>query len=230
MFDMDVATESGHMPVQFFSAADDAPLIIILMDAIGIREELRDVARHLQREGYNVALPNLYYREGDIRDLDMNRDRDVIMRLYAGYSHAMATEDMGALLEHVSQRPVGLLGYCMGGAKALVLAGIFPDTIAASAAIHPGGIATEAEDSPHRIAPHARGELYIAIADQDPYATESQIAQLREHLDNADSHYTLEVYQGAQHGFAFESLPTFNGDARTRYLRSALALFQRALH
>ena len=34
------------------------------MDAPGIREELRDIVRRLGTVGYNVLLPNLYYRAG----------------------------------------------------------------------------------------------------------------------------------------------------------------------
>jgi carboxymethylenebutenolidase len=34
------------------------------MDAPGIREELRDMARRLATIGYYVLLPNLYYRAG----------------------------------------------------------------------------------------------------------------------------------------------------------------------
>ncbi len=34
------------------------------MDAPGIREELRDMARRLGTVGYYVMLPNLYYRSG----------------------------------------------------------------------------------------------------------------------------------------------------------------------
>ena len=38
------------------------PVIIFFMDAPGIREELRDMARRLATVGYYVLLPNLYYR------------------------------------------------------------------------------------------------------------------------------------------------------------------------
>lgn len=226
-----VATAAGQMPVQHFPSSDSAPLVVILMDAIGIREELRDVARLVQREGYNVALPNLYYREGPVENLDMNApdDRETIMRLYKGYSHQMALQDITALLDQFTHRPVGLLGYCMGGAKALVVAGSLPDKIAAAAAIHPGGIATGAEDSPHRLAPLSSGELYLAIADEDPYATPEQVQQLTTALDEADSQYTLEHYSGAHHGFAFASLPTYNAEAQHRYQQATLALFNRTL-
>src|SRR5689334_25138643 len=40
------------------------PLILFYMDAPGIREELRDMARRFATVGYCVMLPNLYYRAG----------------------------------------------------------------------------------------------------------------------------------------------------------------------
>src|SRR5271168_1665321 len=40
------------------------PAVFLLMDAPGIREELRDMTRRLATVGYYVLLPNLYYRAG----------------------------------------------------------------------------------------------------------------------------------------------------------------------
>src|ERR1700754_3773489 len=40
------------------------PVILFLMDAPAIREELRDMARRFASSGYYVMLPNLYYRSG----------------------------------------------------------------------------------------------------------------------------------------------------------------------
>src|ERR1700747_150352 len=41
-----------------------SPAVFFLMDAHGIREELRMMARRLATVGYYVLLPNLYYRAG----------------------------------------------------------------------------------------------------------------------------------------------------------------------
>lgn len=229
-----IKTDAGDMPVACFeSSRENAPLIVVLMDAIGIREELRDVARSLNDLGYRVALPNLYYRDGHIEDLSLGspEGQQTIMRLYMSLSHDMVTADMKSLLASLAQdQPVGLLGYCMGGANALVLAGTYPEYIKAAAAIHPGGIVSEAPDSPHRTAPAASGELYIGIADDDPYATEAQVAELEKALQSGGANYTLEYHRGAAHGFSFESLPSYNAEAKARYWRATLDLFDRRLN
>ena len=63
---LDITTAAGQM--ETFSCRPDRggpfPAVFLLMDAPGIREELRDMARRLGTVGYYVLLPNLYYRAG----------------------------------------------------------------------------------------------------------------------------------------------------------------------
>src|SRR5881394_3007644 len=73
---LNIATRDG--PMETFICRPERgvhPAVLFLMDAPGIREELRDMARRLATVGYCVLLPNLYYRAGrdtiygpDVRD------------------------------------------------------------------------------------------------------------------------------------------------------------------
>ena len=63
---LDIPTADGAMPT-FVCRPDRGgplPAVFLLMDAPGIREELRDMARRMATVGYLVLLPNLYYRAG----------------------------------------------------------------------------------------------------------------------------------------------------------------------
>ena len=64
--DVDITTGAGEMPtfVCHPERGGPHPAVLLLMDAPGIREELRDMARRLATVGYFVLLPNLYYRAG----------------------------------------------------------------------------------------------------------------------------------------------------------------------
>src|ERR1700690_584998 len=63
---LDIATGDGAMEtfVCHPERGGPFPAVFVLMDAPGIREELRDMARRLGTVGYYVVLPNLYYRAG----------------------------------------------------------------------------------------------------------------------------------------------------------------------
>ena len=63
---LDIATKDGAMEtfVCHPERGGPHPAVLLLMDAPGVREELRDMARRLGTVGYFVLLPNLYYRAG----------------------------------------------------------------------------------------------------------------------------------------------------------------------
>src|SRR5262245_9821845 len=63
---VDITTADGSMDTFVCCPERDLPYpaVCFLMDAYGIREELRDMARRLATVGYYVLLPNLYYRAG----------------------------------------------------------------------------------------------------------------------------------------------------------------------
>jgi len=71
---LDIATTDGAMETFICHPERGGPFpaVFLLMDAPGIREELRDMARRLGTVGYYVLLPNLYYRAG--RDTIYGRD------------------------------------------------------------------------------------------------------------------------------------------------------------
>ena len=63
---LDVVTRAGAMETFITRPERGGPFppVFLLMDAPGIREELRDMARRLATSGYYVMLPNMYYRAG----------------------------------------------------------------------------------------------------------------------------------------------------------------------
>src|SRR5467141_3821947 len=104
-----------------------SPAVFFLMDAYGIREELKDMARRLATVGYYVLLPNLYYRAGK----DTKYGPDVLTHGSEEHGRMRAVrtkmtippvmEDVAALIAFADSRkeskkgPVGAHGYCMSG-------------------------------------------------------------------------------------------------------------------
>ena len=125
--EFDVTTPDGTMPC--FAAWPDAdgphPVIVMYMDAPGIREELYNFARRIAAQGYYAILPDLYYRLGTHRFNLSNRTEKMTEMIFAAW-HSLANADVvsdtGALLEALgeddaaSDGPMGCVGYCMSGA------------------------------------------------------------------------------------------------------------------
>jgi len=63
---IDIPAKDGRITTFIVHPERDGPhpVLLFYMDAPGIREELRDMARRFATVGYYVMLPNLYYRAG----------------------------------------------------------------------------------------------------------------------------------------------------------------------
>jgi carboxymethylenebutenolidase len=214
------------------------PVILFYMDAPGIREELRDMARRLATSGYYVMLPNLYYRAGVMELGPINPDpespeRKRMFALMNAINIPLVMDDTRALLAYAeadkaaNTRIVGALGYCMSGRYAVNAATHFADRVKAAASIYGTHLATEQPDSPHLAAGKTKAELYFACAETDIYAPAEIIAKLRESMKGTGNE--VEIYPGTHHGFAFPRRPVYDRDAAERHWERLLALYRRKL-
>ena len=224
------------------------PAVVIYMDFWGVREELFDIARRVGTVGYCCMLPDLYYRQGRVRNewrneknemisahrLDPEQRRQALAPLQQ-LSNAMVVEDTGALLRFIDKgepvRPggVGSIGYCMGGRHVLCVAGAYPERFIAGASLHGTALISEREDSPHHLARRFRGELYCGFAEHDPYASPAMIKQLSELLAASDLRYRYEIHPGAEHGYALPNRDIHDKAAANRDWEIIFAMFRRQL-
>src|ERR1700747_3581602 len=101
--DVNVTGRSGAIPS--FAVCPDGPGafpgIILYMDAPGIREELRNMARRIARHGYFCILPDMYYRLGTVL-FDLPRRTDamsaVIRDCMNSLTNELVTDDTSAML------------------------------------------------------------------------------------------------------------------------------------
>ncbi|MDB5452653.1 MAG: hydrolase, partial [Caulobacteraceae bacterium] len=99
------------------------PLILFLMDAPGIREELRDMARRFAAAGHYVMLPNLFHRQGllELPPLPPQESLARMYRLIDTLSIAQVMDDCDAMLAFADRDPAArpgptaAVGYCMSG-------------------------------------------------------------------------------------------------------------------
>ena len=210
------------------------------MDGIGMRPALMEIAERIANNGYYVLLPNLFYRvEFDARNgmkvfTDPDLRRDLMTRVMPSASPANVMRDTEALLAHLAaQREVRERthrdhGYCMGGRLAVYAAGHFGDRIAAAASYHGSGLATDAPDSPHRLAPNMKARVYVAGAIKDPNFDDAQKARLEQALTDAGVDHTIETYN-ALHGFVPRDTPVHDEAATAKHWETLLALFAATL-
>ena len=215
------------------------PLILFLMDAPGIREELRDMARRLASTGYYVMLPNLYYRAGVLELVppggamdDALRER--MMGLMNGLTIPMVMDDVAAMVAFAATQPeadatrIGTVGYCMSGQFAINAAVRLPQ-VKAAASIHGTYLVTDADDSPHLAARKSSAELYFACAETDRWAPLETVEALRAALAADGARAEVEIYPGAEHGFTFPQRALYQKRGAERHWERLNALYRRNL-
>jgi len=244
---VDIPTPDGTCPASLFvpSGSGPWPGVLMYMDGIGMRPALYPIAQRIADAGHAVLLPDLFYRAGPYLAPDPKllfsdpAVREAFRKVVAMPPAASIMSDTRAFLDTLGARPevrpskVGVTGYCMGGRFALMAAGTFPDRIAAAAAFHPGGLATDAPDSPHLLAPRMGGahgvKVYVAGADQDPNFPDDMKQRLEDALTAAGVDHRVETYAGMRHGWVPSDTPVHSPEGAERHFQALLDLYASTL-
>jgi carboxymethylenebutenolidase len=238
---LQIQTNDGEMETYLVhpGGTEPAPIVVIYMDAPGIRAELHDFARRIAREGYCCVLPDLYYRRGrvrfDLRQMTADQGKEMFTHMES-LSNALVIADTESLLAALQNEPLaasgpkGCIGYCMSGQFIMSVAGSFPDDFHASVSCYGVGIVTPKPDSPHRLAQNVQGEIFFAFAEIDQYVPDDVIPTLREELAKYGIVDAIETYPGTHHGFCFpERVGAYNEPAAEDVWRKTFAMFDRQL-
>jgi len=240
---LEIETADGICPAVLFrpdaANASDCPGLLFYMDIFGPRPALDGMAQRLADQGYVVLLPDLFYREGAYEPVDLGRTladdaaKAEVFSRAKRTTPAMTRSDseafIAALRREVGARRLGVVGYCMGGARAITAAGAYPDDLVAVASLHGSRLADDAPDSPHRSAAAIKARVYVGCAGVDGSFPPEQSTALADAFRRAEVDFTLENYVGCAHGWTVPDQPVFNPEGAERAFRRVCALFGETL-
>lgn len=238
--DIQLKTSDGLANAGLFrSAASAKAAIILYMDAFGPRPALDQMAERLAGDNYAVLVPDLFYRNAPYGPFEAKtafsneKRKAVITGLLSGTTQDMTIRDCGAFLDALDAEgvtgPVGTVGYCMGGARALNAAATYPGRIVAAASFHGGNLASDAADSPHRNATSIKARVYVGTAGVDRSFPPEQSARLAEALRTAEVDHVIENYAGMAHGWCVPDHSAFDATGAERHSKRLATLFSETL-
>ncbi len=240
---IDVATPDGVADCYLARPGDDGrhPAVLLMIDAIGLRPRIEEMADRIAAAGYFVLAPNVFYRAGraplwetpDLADPEARgRFMQSVGPLITSLTPRSIAADGGAYLDQLAELaegPVGITGYCFGGRLGWMIAAAHRDRIAALGGFHTGRMVTDEDDSPHLLAPKITAEVYWGHADHDQSMTPENIATLDRAMDEAGVRHTTELYAGAAHGYTMSDMGAFNQAACERHFEALFELLGRKL-
>ncbi|MEO1662639.1 MAG: dienelactone hydrolase family protein [Pseudomonadota bacterium] len=235
-----VPTPDGEIDALFIHPVSGAhAAVIIWPDIHGVRPAFFDMARSLAGAGYSVIAANPYYRThegrlfGDGETIRSEGGREKVGPHYQALSPATVKTDSAAIVAWLdaqdavdSGRGIGAIGFCMTGSWTLRAAAALPERLKAPASFHGGGLVTDAEDSPHKLAGQMQGGVLIAIAENDHERQPEAQGELIAAFEAAGVPAEIKVYADAMHGWVPTDSRAHNPEQSARAWGRMLALFE----
>lgn len=178
--------------------------VIVLQEAFGVNDHIRDVANRFAEAGYVAAAPHLFHRSGD-PEFGYDNPQEVmpnIMQLQADEIEA----DIEATLAHLASLGFGpdrvaAVGFCMGGSISFVAAAYW--SLGAAVSFYGGGIAQSRFGFPplFDLAPTLQTPWLGLFGDRDGSIPTSEVEGLTAAVGKAAPETEVVRYPEAEHGF-----------------------------
>ena len=193
------STAGGYLAVP---ESGNGPGVIVIQEWWGLVDHITDVCDRFAGAGFVALAPDLYHGQKVAPG-----EPDEAGKAMMAMKMDRAARDMSGAVDEVRRRggrdKVGVIGFCMGGGLALVLATQRPDAVAAVVPAY--GIIPWPDAQPDY------GAMSAAVlghyAEKDDYFTPEAAQALAEQLRGLGKSVEIHVYPGADHAFFNDTRP-----------------------
>jgi carboxymethylenebutenolidase len=223
MGEMVTFPSNGHTCDGYLAGDGSGPGVIVIQEWWGLVPHITDVAERFAAAGFTALAPDLYHGES-------TTEPDGAGKLMMALNLETAAKDLSgavALLQEKTGRDkVGVVGYCMGGGLALVLATQRPDAVAAAAPYYGVIPWQSAQPDWSKIEAKIVGEY----AEKDGFAGPDAVQALEDQLKQLGKDVTLHIHAGADHAFFNDTRPeVYDAEASKLAFDRTVALFRDTL-
>lgn len=213
-----VTTPDGDM--ELYEAQPDGPPrggVVVIQEAFGLNEHIRDVTRRVAAAGYHAVAPALFHRSGGgTVEYD---NFDAVMPMFERITDDGTLTDVDGALDHLrgagfDDAQIGLVGFCFGGRVSFLVAA--RRRLGACVGFYGGGIAGAGRlQFPALIGESAalRTPWLGLFGDEDRGIPVEDVERLRDALREAPCPTEIVRYPGAAHGFHCDVRDAYDADA-----------------
>ena len=172
---------------------EDGPGVVVIQEWWGLVDHIKDVCDRLAASGFYALAPDLY--KGKV-----STEPDEAAKEMMALRMDEASKDMSGAVEELSMRTgkdqVGVVGFCMGGGLAYVLAASNPKV---KALVPFYGVIPWPDAMPDysKIVAAIQGHY----AEKDDFASPKVVRELEEKLKDLGKSVEFYIYPGTEHAF-----------------------------
>ena len=174
------------------------PAVVVAMHGPGLDEQMQDVLHRLHREGYAVAVPDLFHRLPAgmemMARIGMLRDEEIVADMNAALA-ILKAKDIGITR-------AGVTGFCMGGRVTYLMACVNPE-FKAAAAFYGGGIMKQWGDGPTPFERSAQMHCPLIgfFGEEDTNPSPDDVLKIDAELTRLGKWHEFHMYKNTHHAF-----------------------------
>ena len=214
-----IPVKDGEIPAYraMPSKGKSFPVALVVQEIFGVHEHIKDICCRFAKLGYLAIAPELYARQGDVSQLQMN---EIISKVVSKVPDAQVMSDLDAAVGWAAKNngntnKLGITGFCWGGRIVWLYAAHNPKLKAGVAWY--GRLVGQGNElqpkHPIDVAAQIKAPVLGLYAEKDGGIPLDSVEKMRAALKAANSKSDIIVYPGAQHGFHADYRPSYNKEA-----------------
>jgi carboxymethylenebutenolidase len=197
------STDQGYLAVP----SGGGPGVVVIQEWWGLVPHIKDVCERFASEGFSALAPDLYHGK---QVSEPDEAGKAAMALEAD----TAVKDMSGAVDELSRRAgrdkVGVVGFCMGGGLALLLASRRPDAVAACVPFYGATLRPDLEPDHSKMSAAVLGHY----AELDSFCPPAKARELESQLSDLGLEAQFHIYPGTDHAFFNDTRPeVYNAEA-----------------
>lgn len=208
-----IATPDGAMPAFLCTPGitSSLPAVLVLMEACGLTQHIKDVTNRIAREGYIAIAPDLYYRDLPNNKFAYDELEPARTMMYSLDFNKTVEEDIKATLDYLRSRAdvasdrIAVTGFCFGGSMTFLTATKLSSEITLAAPFYSVVLDEWLEAVKDITVP-----VYLFFGGVDSFIPQERIQQINSRFQELGKNYRLKVYHNAEHGFFCHERSSYN--------------------
>ena len=214
---------SGGFDVPIYEAHPAAggkyPAVVVLPEAFGMHEHIKDVTRRFAKEGFLSITFEPYAREGGVLQLP---DMESVRKVIDSVPDQRVMGDLDALVAYAKRHPyaqadrIGVTGFCRGGMYALLFAAHNREIKAAVAwygQLRPAKAPGIRTVGPLDVVPQINAPVLGLYGEADLGIPVADVKEMEAALKAAGKTAEFVLYPGAPHAFFADYRPSYRPEA-----------------